>query len=112
MLGTDRNTGKPLAGLAHLFQSVTDILTTPLGSRVERPTYGSEVFDLIDSDLTQAGLVNLYHAAASALAAWEPRLQVTQIKARVVQAGSVLIDIIGIYLPDGKPITLQGIVVS
>ena len=31
MIGMDRRTGLPLSGVAHLRQSIEDILTTPLG---------------------------------------------------------------------------------
>lgn len=113
MLGTDKNTGKPLSGLAHLFQSVADILTTPIGSRVERRTYGSRLFSLIDAPLTAATLVDIYSAAAEALIAWEPRLQVTSIKVnRVGSDGFGSIDIDGNYLPDGTPVTLAGVVIA
>ena len=32
MIGMDRRNGQPLSGLAHLKQSIEDILGTPLGS--------------------------------------------------------------------------------
>ena len=38
MIGMDHRSGLPLSGLAHLKQSVEDILTTPLGSRRMRPS--------------------------------------------------------------------------
>ena len=68
MIGTDSATGKHLAGLAHVRQSITDILTTPLGSRVYRPDYGSNLFNLIDAPLNTATLVQMYAATAEALA--------------------------------------------
>ena len=48
MMGMHATTGRSLTGLGHLRQSVTDILTTPMGSRVQRRRYGSEVPELID----------------------------------------------------------------
>lgn len=48
MLGMDRNTGKLLSGTDHIRQSIVDILTTPLGTRVMLPEYGSKLFDLVD----------------------------------------------------------------
>jgi len=36
MTGIDASTGKALGGIAHVRQSVRDILTTPLGTRVMR----------------------------------------------------------------------------
>ncbi|MBB2777202.1 UNVERIFIED_ORG: phage baseplate assembly protein W, partial [Comamonas terrigena] len=37
----DRTTGRRISGIDHVRQSVADILTTPLGSRLERRNYGS-----------------------------------------------------------------------
>ena len=111
MLGTDRNTGKPLSGLAHLRQSIADILTTPIGSRVGRRTYGSRLFSLIDAPLTAATLNDIYQAAAEAIINWEPRLQVTKIKVSTASSGGVLIDVIGNYLVNGKPVVVGNILV-
>ena len=45
------NTGRlpVLEANAHLNQSIADILTTPIGTRVMRPDYGSNIPRLIDS---------------------------------------------------------------
>jgi phage baseplate assembly protein W len=82
MRGTNARTGKILSGLAHLRQSIRDILTTPLGSRVMRRNYGSRLFDLVDNPLNEQTLVDLFAATAEALIRWEPRLQVTRVQAR------------------------------
>lgn len=79
MIGTDAATGKPLDGLAHLRQSIADILTTPLGSRVMRRTYGSLLMQLIDAPFTGATAVRLYASVAEALMRWEPRIRVRRI---------------------------------
>ena len=112
MLGTDQNTGKPLSGLAHLRQSIADILTTPIGSRVGRRTYGSRLFSLIDAPLTQGTLNEIYQAAAEAIINWEPRLQVTKIKVAQAKFGAVLVDIVGNYFPEGNAVTIEGIIVA
>lgn len=41
MTGMSRETGKALDEAAHISQSIRDILTTPVGSRLMRRTYGS-----------------------------------------------------------------------
>lgn len=46
MSGTSRLTGRVIDQDAHLTQSITDILTTPKGSRVMRRDYGSRLADL------------------------------------------------------------------
>jgi len=49
--GMDRNTGKALSGEAHIRQSLRDIVTTPLASRVMRRAYGSIVPGVLDKPL-------------------------------------------------------------
>ena len=54
MMGMHAATGRSLTGLDHLRQSVADIITTPIGSRIRRRRYGSEVPELIDQPLNSA----------------------------------------------------------
>lgn len=79
MIGINRTTGTTLDGSAHLAQSVADILTTPIGSRVMRREYGSMLFDLIDQPLNAATRLLLFAATAIALARWEPRLRLRRV---------------------------------
>lgn len=79
MRGMDRTTGQALDGAAHLAQSIADILTTPVGSRVMRRDYGSLLPALIDAPFTAATRIRLYAATASALMRWEPRLQLVRV---------------------------------
>jgi uncharacterized protein len=109
--GMSRETGKPLDGLAHLGQSVRDILSTPLGTRVMRRDYGSNLPDLVDRPMEPSLLVDIYAATVEALARWEPRLKVTRVSATAATAeGRMTIDLYGRYLPDGREISLEGIV--
>lgn len=79
MNGIDATTGKAIGGADHLAQSVADILTTPLGSRVMLRDYGSLLFDLIDQPLNSATAMLIRAATAVALRRWEPRLRVTRV---------------------------------
>jgi phage baseplate assembly protein W len=54
MIGLDASTGKQLSGMAHLRQSVRDILTTPIGTRVMRRDYGSRLYRLVDATMNDA----------------------------------------------------------
>jgi len=112
MRGTSAITGKALDGLAHLRQSIRDILTTPLGSRVMRREYGSRLFDLVDNPLNDQTLVEIFAATAEAILRWEPRLRVTRVQAQAVEQGKISIDLKAIYLPDGQPVFVDGIVLS
>lgn len=105
-------TGQHLSGLDHVRQSITDILTTPLGARVYRRDYGSELFSLIDAPLNSATLVRIYAATASALAKWEPRVLVQRVGATRLDSGGIEIRLDALYLPDGEPIKLDGVIVE
>jgi len=107
----NRHTGKPLTGLEHLRQSLIDILTTRIGLRVMLRDYGGSIPSLIDSPLNQFFAVDLYVAIADACAKWEPRLRLEQIFFKNLGDGRVEVDLEAIYLPSGKPIKMQGLVI-
>lgn len=112
MNGIDANTGRRLSGLDHLRQSIRDILTTPIGSRVMRRAYGSRLYELVDAPLNGETLVDLYAATAEALATWEPRIQVEQVTAEQSAPGKVTLSLSGVYTPTGEPVTVDGIEVT
>lgn len=79
MTGMAVATGRELSGIEHLAQSVADILTTPIGSRIQRRDYGSMLFDLIDQPLNGSTRLLLFAATALAIARWEPRIRLRRI---------------------------------
>lgn len=79
MPGMNAATGHSLDGIEHIQQSVRDILTTPIGSRVMRRDYGSLLPELIDQPLNEATALRAYSATVVALMKWEPRIRVQQI---------------------------------
>lgn len=101
MKGIDRNTGRQLGGLDHLRQSIADILSTPLGSRVMRRDYGSRLFELVDRPLNDTTRADMHAATAEALIRWEPRIAVTRVTTSV-DVGSISITVEGQYLPNGQ----------
>ena len=107
-----RDTGRAITEIQHLRQSVVDILSTPIGSRVMRRGYGSRLFDLIDAPLNRATLFDLYAAVAEALAKWENRITVQQVDVTSSQIGQITLAITGIYNIDGNPLRLDGIVIK
>ncbi len=116
MKGMNIITGKELDGIAHLRQSIADILTTPLGARVMRRDYGSLAFELVDRAANATGEMLLKAVCADALAKWEPRLRLTRIAlSGVTSDGRVTIDIEGDYLESGHRLpphhlTFEGVV--
>lgn len=109
MNGINNTTGQRLSGVAHLRQSIIDILTTPIGSRVRRRDYGSRLYELVDAPVNKRTLIELYAATAEALDKWEPRFSVTRVQVIEVSQGRITLDIAGIYLPDQKTINLEGL---
>jgi hypothetical protein len=111
MRGIDATTGKALSGLDHLKQSIRDILTTPIGARVQRRDYGSRLFELIDAPLNRGTIVQLYAATVEALKRWEPRIDVTRVQIAQALPGSVVLDLEAVETSTGAPITVEGIVI-
>lgn len=92
----DAATGRALEGEAHLRQSIADILSTPVGSRVMRRDYGSLLPELVDQPFNGATAVKLYGATASALMRWEPRIRLTRVNlAQGSHAGAFVLDLQG-----------------
>ena len=75
----NRLTGKPLAGLDHLRQSIADILGTPIGTRLCRRDYGSLIPELLDQPMNPLTQLQLYAATALALCRQERRLRLTRV---------------------------------
>lgn len=100
-------TGKAISGVEHLRQSIADIITTPIGSRVMRRDYGSLVPSLIDSPQNPATTVRLYSAITSALMRWEPRLRLSRLKLTHTAAGSAVLDLEGENTETGNAVNLQ-----
>ncbi|MBX9860649.1 MAG: GPW/gp25 family protein [Sphingomonas sp.] len=111
MIGMDAQTGKRLDGDAHLAQSIGDILTTPIGSRVLRRDYGSALFELIDQPMNALGRLRVFAAVADALRRWEPRLRITRVAlggtdgARLA-GGNFVLQLEGVRTDDPSPTAL------
>lgn len=104
MTGMHRTTGKPLDGIEHLRQSIADILGTPIGSRLMRRSYGSQLPELVDQPDNGSTRVRIFSATAGALMKWEPRLRLSSVQLYSgTRPGQVVLDIAGTYTPPGVP---------
>lgn len=112
MAGMSRTTGARLEGFDHLRQSIQDILSTPVGTRVHRRDYGSRLPRLVDRPINEGLVAELVAAAAEALDRWEPRLRLERIQVEAVSpAGQVELSLSGWYLLNGQRVQLQGLVI-
>lgn len=89
MTGLSRTTGRAIGLDEHLTQSITDILTTPKGSRVMRRDYGSDLPELIDAPMNGETVIDVFAATAEALDAWEPRIKLRRVEIRAASIGSM-----------------------
>lgn len=88
----NRDTGAALAEADHIRQSIRDILTTPVGSRVMRRDYGSILPDLIDHPANPANRLRLMAATVMAIIRWEPRVIVNQVAVSLDLTGRITLD--------------------
>ncbi|MDD2056326.1 GPW/gp25 family protein [Pseudomonas sp. GD03860] len=107
MIGLDRRTGQPIAGLAHLRQSIEDILTTPLGSRRMRPEYGSHLRRYVDLPVNEGWKSAVQAEVARALGRWEPRLKLERVRVTAVVGGQIKLQLTGQYLAQATTLEVR-----
>lgn len=100
MIGMDRHTGAALSGVDHVCQSITDILTTPLGSRRMRPAYGCQLRRFVDMPVTAGWKSSVQAEVAHALNLWEPRFKLQSVRVTSVLNGIIGFELKGQYLGD------------
>jgi phage baseplate assembly protein W len=112
MAGMSRTTGAAIGGFDHLRQSIQDILSTPIGTRVHRRDYGSRLPRLVDRPINDSLVSEMVAATAEALDRWEPRLRLEQIIIdNVSSEGQIALSLVGYYLLNGERIQIEGLVV-
>lgn len=102
--GFNREAGPSLlTDFDHVRQSITVILTTPIGSLLMLREFGSEVFELIDRPISDDRVrLALYAACVTAIGRWEPRYRITRVQIVKADAtGVVEIVMRGAYMPRG-----------
>lgn len=104
----NRITGATITELDHLKQSIGDILTTRIGTRLARREYGSQVPELIDQPFNGATTLRLYAATAIALMCWEPRIRITRVQLqRGNEASTAVLDLEGTRVDTNEAVNLQ-----
>lgn len=88
--GMSAITGEAISDNEHISQSVSDILLTPVGSRVMRRAYGSQLNNLTDQPGNAVTRLRIMSAIYSALFLWEPRISLTNIVLTETGAGQMI----------------------
>ena len=108
MTGMSNGTGRTLESRQHLAQSIADVLTTPIGSRVMRREYGSQLADLIDWPLNSATRLQAYAAIAMAVMRWEPRIRLSRVQLTPTDVpGGAVLDIEGTVTDTNEALSLR-----
>lgn len=76
----NRHNGGAITTAEHISQSVGDIVTTRLGTRLMRRDYGSQLIDLLDQPGNKTTALLCFAAIAISLMRWEPRIRVGRIQ--------------------------------
>ncbi|MEL8055041.1 MAG: GPW/gp25 family protein [Pseudomonadota bacterium] len=105
--GMDPLTGRAVFDLDHVRQSVRDILSTPVGTRVQRRTFGSTLYKLLDAPMTEGLLAEVRAAVAGALTRWEPRLRLVKVRAYEATPGRLDVDLEAVY--ENQSLVLAGV---
>jgi phage baseplate assembly protein W len=104
----NRQTGRAIDDSAHIAQSIGDILTTRLGTRLMRREYGSQLVDLIDQPGNAATLLLCYAAIAMSLMRWEPRIQLSRVQLTGLDmAGRCAIELEATHIDSNAPLSLS-----
>ena len=100
--GIDRETGRLLTGWEHCAQSIGVVLTTRIGWRLMRRSFGSRLRDLQDRNPDQPTLLAAFVTIAEALRRWEPGFRLERIvPERIGADGVTVVTLVGTYFPRG-----------
>ncbi|NMP27213.1 baseplate assembly protein [Rahnella sp. SAP-1] len=94
-IGMARESGHAIEDMAHIRQSVSDILQTPVGSRVMRRDYGSLISELIDRPQNAALRLQIMAACYGAILKWEPRVILSALTIDTTVDGKMVANITG-----------------
>lgn len=104
----NRETGGAITTLDHISQSITDILTTRIGTRVMRREYGSLLPELVDQPFNDVTRLRVYASTVMALMRWEPRISLSRVQfVGVSLQGETVMDLQGTVVDSNEPLSLS-----
>jgi hypothetical protein len=104
----DRATGRMLTGVDELEQSIDEILGTPLGDRVMRAEFGSNLFKLTDNvGLTPGGRAKVAQSCAEAIRRWETRVRLDRVTTEGTSDGAITQTLYGTVVSSGASLKVR-----
>ncbi|ODN55786.1 baseplate assembly protein [Acinetobacter sp. 51m] len=102
-----RYNGSELTEIEHIWQSLEDIATTPIGSRVMRREYGTLLANLMDQPISEALYLKIYSTLYTAYVRWEDRIEISQIQVADLKKGQLILDIVGFLKTSGNEVNMS-----
>ena len=102
-----RHNGSMLSEAEHIQQSLEDISTTPIGTRIMRREYGTQLADLIDQPISEALYLKIYSTLYLAYLRWEDRIEISQMQVAELKHGRLILDITGFLKSTAKQVNLS-----
>lgn len=104
----NRATGAAINLPDHITQSITDILTTRLGTRIMRREYGSLLPELVDQPFNDFTRLQAYAATVMALMRWEQRISLSRVQLLgATLAGQSTLELEGSIVDTNEPLSLS-----
>lgn len=104
----NRQTGGAIDTHPHIGQSMTDILTTRIGTRVMRREYGSLLPELVDQPFNDVVRLQVYAATVMALMRWEPRISLSRVQFLGASLqGQAVLDLEGTLVDSNEPLSMS-----
>ncbi|WP_332604158.1 GPW/gp25 family protein [Acinetobacter sp. ESBL14] len=104
----NKNNGQSLKSeIQSLQQSIQDIISTPIGSRVMRREYGSLLFELLDQPINDSLILKCYSTIYTAITRWEDRIQINKIYLSPSKGSQLVFEIDGNLRISGQHMNLR-----
>ena len=102
-----RYNGSVLTEIEHINQSLEDIATTPIGSRLMRRDYGTLLANLIDQPISEVLYLKIYSTLYTAYVRWEDRIDISEMNVADINNGQLILDIVGFLKTNGNEINMS-----
>ena len=96
-----------LTEIEHIKQSLEDIATTPIGSRLMRRDYGTLLANLIDQPISEVLYLKIYSTLYTAYVRWEDRIDISEMNVADINNGQLILDIVGFLKTNGNEINMS-----
>lgn len=104
----NRETGGDISDLDHISQSIEDILTTRIGTRVMRREYGSLLPELVDHPFNDVTRLRVYAGTVMAVMRWEPRVSLSRVQfVGANLQGQSALELEGSSVDSNEPLSLR-----